>query len=73
VPELSNASGIGMYIWIADQTLETVHSASSAGEFIDLDARKAHWRPAWRPAFEIARWSRFTDTRRSPFFRRKIS
>jgi signal transduction histidine kinase/ActR/RegA family two-component response regulator len=72
LPELSNASGIGMYILDrGTKTLETVHSASSAGEFIDLDAPEGALAAGVAACFRNRTLVAVHDTRRSPFFQRE--
>jgi signal transduction histidine kinase len=69
LPELSNASGIGMYILDrGTKTLETVHSARSAGEFIDLDAPEGALAAGIAACFRNRTLVAVHDTRRSPFF-----
>jgi len=72
LPELSNASGIGMYILArGTQTLETVHSARSAGEFIDLNAPEGALAAGITSCFRNRTLVAVHDTRRSPFFQKE--
>jgi len=69
LPELSNASGIGMYILArGTKTLEAVHSARSAGEFIHLDAPDGPLAAGIAACFRNRTLVAVHDTRRSPFF-----
>jgi signal transduction histidine kinase len=72
LPELSNASGIGMYIHArGTKTLETVHSARSAGEFIDLNAPEGALAAGIAACFRNRTLVAVHDTRRSPLFRKE--
>jgi signal transduction histidine kinase/ActR/RegA family two-component response regulator len=72
LPELSNASGIGMYILArGTQTLETVHSARSAGDFIDLNAPDGALAAGIASCFRNRTLVAVHDTRRSPFFQKE--
>jgi C4-dicarboxylate-specific signal transduction histidine kinase len=72
LPELSNATGIGMYILArGTKTLETVHSARSAGEFISLDTPEGPLAAGIAACYKNRTLVAVHDTRRSPFFRKE--
>ena len=72
LPELSNASGIGMYIQNrGTKTLESVHAPGSAGEFIDLEVPNDAMAAGIAACFRNRTLIAVPDTRRSPFFRKE--
>jgi len=72
LPELSNASGIGMYILArGTKMLEAVHSARSAGEFINVDTPEGALAAGIAACFRNRTLVAVHDTRRSPFFRKE--
>jgi signal transduction histidine kinase len=72
LPELSNASGIGMYILArGTKMLEAVHSARSAGEFINVDAPEGALAAGIATCFRNRTLVAVHDSRRSPFFQKE--
>jgi len=70
LPNLSNASGVGMYIQNrATKLLESVHSPAASAEAIDLEAPKGAIASAVAACFRSRAPLSIPDTRRSPFFR----
>jgi signal transduction histidine kinase len=69
LPELSNASGVGMYIQHrGTKTLESVHAAGSRAELIDLDAPDGAMAAGIADCFRNRELVAIPDTRRSPVF-----
>jgi signal transduction histidine kinase len=72
LPELSGASGIGMYLQArGTKTLEAVHSTRSAGEFIKIDAPEGALAAGIAACFKNRTLVAVHDTRRSPFFHKR--
>jgi len=72
LPELSNASGIGMYIHNrGTKTLESVQTAGSAGDFVDLDSPSGAMASGIAACFRNRTLIAIPDTRHSPFFKKE--
>ena len=71
LPNLSNASGVGLYILNrSTKLLESVHSTTASIETIDLEAPKGAIPSAVAACFRSRAPLAIPDTRRSPYFRK---
>ena len=72
LPSLSNAAGVGLYILNrGTKLLESVHSTSAAGEYIDLEAPKGALAEVVAACFRNRAPLAIPDTRRSAYFRKE--